>query len=131
MILILQHCQETLIKILTKLKTLKDHTKFNSWLFRTAKNIYFDYLKSPRVAKAQTLDEEIPSNEGGILPEEILTITNTLQNMNEQDRLLLLLVDQKGYSYSEAAEIIGISEAALTSQIHRARADFLGKYEKS
>jgi RNA polymerase sigma-70 factor (ECF subfamily) len=57
-------------------------------------------------------------------------IAEVLGKLEPEARIAILLVDMEGHSYTEAAEIIGISESALRSRLHRARQAFIGEYEK-
>ena len=57
-------------------------------------------------------------------PEQLMEIERTLSSLDPREREVLLLVDVEGYSYGEAAEILGITEAALTSRVSRARQAF-------
>ena len=56
-----------------------------------------------------------------------LQIRESLAQLEPKDRFILILVDLYKYSYKEAAEVMGISEQAVTSKVFRARADFIKK----
>ena len=124
-------CQEAYIKVLNKLKSLRDPKGFLPWLMKTAKNLYLDHIRSPRISRSvgiENLEKADPESKVG-LPDLITEISTALSLLEPEDRLILLLIDQQRYSYTEAAKMIGISEAALTSRIHRIRKAFLEKYE--
>jgi RNA polymerase sigma-70 factor (ECF subfamily) len=59
-----------------------------------------------------------------------MQIQEILQKIDPMYRVALILVDAESYSYGEAAEIIGISEDALRSRLHKARKYFLQKLKK-
>ena len=121
-------CQEALIRALSHLSKLKDPSAFSSWLFQTAKNIYFDYLKSPQ----NKLREDL--NELALIGEESDTdiareVLRALDELSPEDRLLLILIDMEGYAYSEAAKLCSLPEANIPSRLHRIRLKFMEKYK--
>jgi len=65
------------------------------------------------------------------MPDLVLEIRAALATLDLENRVLLLLIDQQGHSYKEAAEILGLSEAAVTSRIHRVRRALMEAYEKA
>jgi RNA polymerase sigma-70 factor, ECF subfamily len=125
-------CQDSLVTLITKIKTLREPEKFFSWLFRVAKNRFLDLVRSHPFSKTDSLDTH-----GQQLPEKsqnqeiIADITRTLASFPPEERLLIILIDHEGYSYREAAEIIGISESAVTSRIHRLRDEFIKIFQGS
>jgi len=124
-------CQDSLVKVLTKINSLKDSKLFIPWIFKAAKNRFLDHVKSHSVSKTESIENQKDLyKESDSQKAQIITqINEALSFLNEEERHILLLVDQQGYSYKEAAEIIGISEAALTSKIHRIRKSFLEKFD--
>jgi RNA polymerase sigma-70 factor (ECF subfamily) len=50
-----------------------------------------------------------------------LEVLQALHQLDPEDRDLLILIDVEEYSYLEASEVIGISESAVRSRLHRAR----------
>ena len=64
------------------------------------------------------------------MPDLVLQIRSALARLDPESQVLLLLIDQQGYSYKEASEILGITQAAVTSRIHRVRRAFWKAYEK-
>ena len=65
------------------------------------------------------------------MSDQVLEIRAALAALDLESRVLLLLIDQQGHSYQEAAGILGLSEGAVTSRIHRARKAFLEVYGKA
>ena len=109
-----------------------------SWLFKSAKNLHLDFLKSPQnsnLAKAIPLEEVIEDTcplVGGSQADqnEVLQIQQALKELAPEDRVILLLVDLEEYTYAEAAEIAGISESNLRFKLHHIRKAFAEKYRK-
>lgn len=116
-------CQDAYIKVLENIKTLKSTSSFRAWLFQTAKNLYLNHVRSPRNSKHLELEAlaEMASGSDTLLLAEV---REGLQKLNEDERVVILLIDLEEYSYSETAEIMGISEEAVRSRLHRARQAF-------
>jgi len=126
-------CQDTYVKVLQKLKSLRKAGDFRAWLYRTAKNLYIDQWRRAKRHEPVPLDsvEERRGAPAQRVPELVLEIRAALTSLDLENQVLLLLIDQQGYSYEEAAGILGLSKAAVTSRIHRARKAFLEAYMKA
>ena len=84
-----------------------------------------------------SLDEFVPTTEGelrlqipiqGLTPEEALekkqlrrAVNNAIQKLPKKYRLVLVLRDMEGLSAKEVGAIMGLSERAVKSRLHRAR----------
>lgn len=124
-------CQDTFVKTLEKIHTVREPQQFVFWLLKTAKRLFLDYLKTKKNHFAS--NEEINDS---VLPvtdpadrELAMEVQRALNTLKPDDKLLILLVDLEGYSYAEAAHIMGVSEAAVRSRIYRAREAFSNTYD--
>jgi RNA polymerase sigma-70 factor (ECF subfamily) len=126
-------CQDTYVKVLEKLRSLRKAGDFQGWLYRTAKNLYIDQWRRAKRHQSIPLDsvEERRGTPAERMPESVLEIRAALASLDLENQVLLLLIDQQGCSYKEAAGVLGLSEAAVTSRIHRARRAFLEVYKKA
>lgn len=116
-------CQEAYIKMLTHISNLRELETFWSWLFRIVKNNFLDQRKSA-ANKGHTAIEDVSESEFLTDPaaaQELMQLTHALRKLSEDDRLVIVLVDIEGYSYQEAGDILGASENAVRSRLHRAR----------
>ena len=125
-------CQDTYVRVIEKLKGLREPGDFRGWLYRTAKNLYIDQWRRAKKREVVLLDpaQECQGAPAGPMPELVLQIRSALACLDLESQVLLLLIDQQGYSYEEASKILGISQAAVTSRIHRIRRTFWKAYEK-
>ena len=124
--------QETLIRTIQNLHSVKEPARIMSWLFQVAKNTYFQKLRSTKREVYES--EESKDSHLGAIEATQDTRTEVQQIMAELDpaeRMILLLIDLEDYSYSEAAEVLGISENAVRSRLHRARKEFISKYQRA
>jgi RNA polymerase sigma-70 factor (ECF subfamily) len=125
-------CQDTYVKVIERLKSLREPGDFRGWLYRTAKNLYIDQWRRAKKREVISLDpvQECHGAPAEPMPDLVLQIRSALACLDLESQVLLLLIDQQGYSYREASEILGISQAAVTSRIHRVRRTFWKAYEK-
>jgi RNA polymerase sigma-70 factor, ECF subfamily len=122
--------QECYVEVISRISQLRASSAFMSWLFEIGKNRFLDHVKSPRqksepfeegsVERALVEQDPNPVNAMDIA----VQVHRALQSLDVHDRLLILLVDQEGYSYRETADILGVTEDAVRSRLHRARVEF-------
>jgi RNA polymerase sigma-70 factor (ECF subfamily) len=120
--------QETFFKLLKNINKLEKIENLRNWLFKCAKNLYLDQIKSSyyknSVNEIDEICNEAELNE--LTDEEFMSnMALIFAQLKVDDRLILLLIDLEKYTYAEAAEFIGISEDAVRNRIHRARKAFL------
>jgi len=122
-------CQETLIKALQNIKNLKNPSTFLGWMYQIAKNILIDIKRKPG-SKEQS--EEGISEVGASLDIDLMiNVQKILTQFNPEERLLLLLIELEGYSYKETGEVVGLSEDAVRSKLHRLRQIFIKEFNTS
>jgi RNA polymerase sigma-70 factor (TIGR02960 family) len=143
--------QETLLRAWRRLDTFDARGQFGGWLYRIATNVSLDLLRGRRsrlepVAVGPPADprtmpsapdlelmwvEPINDSHGGlsadpqdelIRREDIsLAFIAALQRLAPRQRACLLLHDVVGLSYAEVADVLGLTVAAVTSMLFRAR----------
>ena len=127
--------QEALLQAYLSLDSLRDDTRFGSWLYGITLNVCRDYLRSQKIAY-QSLDEAVGGRwfdlnplaalEPG--PEEIVEtqalhdrVLHAVQALSPANRDAVLLFYYQDLSLREAAIVLGISTTALKGRLHRAR----------
>lgn len=122
--------QQALLQGIENLHQLDGDMKLTAWLKTIARNIW---LKSHRRKKfegtlPQNQEEDAPGSEFEDVadptfqcPAEMMTIRSAFSQLDDDERAVLVLVDIEEQDYREAAKLLGISEAALRSRLHRAR----------
>ncbi|GAA4273575.1 RNA polymerase sigma factor [Aquimarina gracilis] len=98
--------------------------KFSSWIYTIARNIFSDHYqkqknKDQRLDDIQYKTEE--QNNNGI--EDIETkeqLHLALEQLNPSDKELIIMNRYQGIKYQEIAEIIGSTEGAVKTKVHRA-----------
>jgi len=127
-------CQEAFIKIIKNLKSLKKKEGFFSWAFHISKNLYIDSKRKKSSTELCITEEEIEKIPSDLKNRDlIIDFNKALSRLDVSDRLLVILVGVEGYSYLEAANIIGVTEDSLRSRLHRVKQElevvFLEKLE--
>ena len=129
--------QETFLKAFRSLGTFRGESGFGSWICRMAANLCIDFLrkKKRRGGDLQSLDEEETHRPGSIPdlryePQSALerqeiraSVRAGLMKLPEEQRLILVLREVEGYSYSEISDILKIELGTVKSRIYRARAN--------
>lgn len=123
-------CQETLLKALQNIKSLKDPNTFLGWIYRIARNLYTDIKRKPG-SRDETLDDVAAQAANGADLDVVMNVQKILAKFEPDERLLLLLVELEGCSYKEAGEVLELSEDAVRSKLHRLRGAFIRKYNSS
>ena len=108
---------------------------FKPWLLRIVTNTCYDYLRSYKRKPTSSLDDEAEKNEHnprfrdtGEGPEKYVErqelsqiIQWAINQLNEHQRAVIVLIDIQGFSYDEAAEMLGVSLGTVKSRLSRAR----------
>lgn len=110
--------QETLLKVTSAVHAFEGD-KFLAWVKRIAFNLFVDYV---RVKRNQAYDELKDSH--SMSPNAVIEqfeVRRGLSQLSQGEQKTVLLVDHYGYSYEDAATIMGCSPDALRSRLSRAR----------
>ncbi|MDE2051826.1 MAG: RNA polymerase sigma factor [Gammaproteobacteria bacterium] len=95
-----------------------------SWLFGILRNAWIDEGRSRRRRESlldpEDLAERIGDPAVGADP-ELLCLQDALSRLPEDQRLAIALVLVEGFSYKEAAAIMGVPVGTLTSRLARGR----------
>ena len=99
-----------------------------SWLFSIARSVFIDDTRRRRAIPVDEI-KEIGVVDSDVA--ELILIERSLSKLPERQRTALLLADKAGLTYTEVAEAIGCSEAAVKVLIHRARVSFRAHYTEA
>lgn len=114
--------QEVFLKVQSKVDTLKDETRLQSWLYQIARNTIIDYFRGqkPEEELPETLD--LPDAKPSRVLEELAECVRPMMDaLPAEYRLPLLLSDLEGLSQKEVAERLGLSLSAAKSRVQRGR----------
>ena len=133
--------QEVFITVFKTIDTFRGEAKFSTWLLRIAANQSKNRIKylARRATDPEGLDGEgagetadaphaVPLSGRVDRPDvlaEAAELDGLLQRgiaeLDEEQRLLVILVDVEELSYQEIVEITGLPEGTIKSRLHRAR----------
>ena len=127
--------QDVLIKLVKRIRQLKNPNYFKTWLNQIIINSYYDYLRKNK-KKIVTFDPfkqnedvefEIPDHstnpQNRLLYSELdLIIKNAIENLPLQYKIPIALREIQGLSYDEISSITNTSIGTVKSRISRARA---------
>ena len=122
--------QETFVRIYTRLKTYDRRQKLSSWILAVASHYCIDRLRRRRINWLSI--SEVPPlrllSPDQAQPEDMSMgresreeIKNLLQSLSPEHRMVITLRYWQDLSYVEMAEVLGATESAIKSRLHRAR----------
>jgi len=115
--------QEVFIRIHTRLETVRDMDKLESWIYQIARNSITDYYRSRRklVELASDLAVEDEHHEEDASESLAPSIREVVEALPEPYREALILTEYQGLSQKEMADRLGISLSGAKSRVQRAR----------
>lgn len=131
--------QNVFLKYYESIDKIKNKTSVNFWLFKTARNEAYSYLRGKKARTDQfnvyDVDEiniadkdELTIN---IENEEISSIIKEkLNSMNYEQSEVFLLKEYSGLSYKEIAEIMQIDENLVKSRLFKTRQKLINEIAK-
>ena len=136
--------QETFFNVIRSLSRVDEGFNFSAWVHRIAVNICQDELRR-RNRRATHIDSGGADPEEAMMriadtdrtgsPEDALEATYLRQlvwevakKLPERQRMVLTLRELQGLSYASIAHVMGITDAAVETLLHRARRRFKEEY---
>ncbi len=107
-----------------------DEPAFRAWLFAIMRNLWIDQLRAEerRSRVAQTLSDAmalVPVSLENVAAESF-AVRQAFGLLSHDHREVLALVDISGFSYQEAAALLGVPRGTVMSRISRARQALAG-----
>ena len=132
--------QDIFLKIFRNIGGFKGEAALKTWIFKIAFSEILNRLrwwKRRHRYATLSLDESPNGNtpgdgvaDAGPTPEEVLqakeredAIQQALRRLSHEHRSIIVLRDIEGFSYTEIADVLGISMGTVKSRLARARAD--------
>ncbi len=128
--------QDCLERAFSRLANWQTGDNPRRWLFTIMHNIFIDTVRKDK-RRGETIPlsdtdgalEPVPADQHGkLVAREVL---DTLQTIDPDRRAALMLVAVEGFSYAEAAGILGIPAGTLMSRIARGRAELRDRLDKN
>ncbi len=122
--------QETFVRVYTHLKAYDPQQKLSSWILSVASHYCIDRLRRRRIRWLSLDDlgptlpltgEAVRAEEAVMAREACAEVRDMLQALPADYRLVIVLRYWQDLSYAEIARIVGSTESAIKSRLHRAR----------
>ena len=130
--------QEAVLKAFSNLASFRGESKFSTWLVQITYNEAKMKLRKARRHLYESIDEQQQTEEGDYwprdfadwrpIPSELLekddvrqAVQNAINSLSPISREVVTLRDIQNLSIRETSTILGISEAAVKTRLHRAR----------
>lgn len=137
--------QETLIRVFKMSREWTPEAKFTTFLYRVARNLWIDHLRSARVRKhggsldapvggevdAASYVDLLPASvrppEDSMDQREVMgSIMSALDQLPEEQRLVFVLAEVEGMRYQEIGQVLDVPVGTVKSRMHAA----VGKLQK-
>lgn len=119
--------QETLVRALSHIDQWQPGSRLDSWMYKICQNVWYQRLRTQKVRREVADLDSVPhvsASDGRDVTEGRLTlevVNRHIARLPEEQRSLIALVCVDGYSYKEAAQILGIPIGTVMSRLSRAR----------
>lgn len=113
--------QETFVKAWTHISKFRGEASVQTWLLRIAYNVLYDYHRGYKptedLTSPQIRDCEESAPEAGLL----MDLKEALAVLNDSERLCITLQLMEGESIEHIADITGLNEGTVKSQLSRGK----------
>jgi RNA polymerase sigma-70 factor, ECF subfamily len=118
--------QDAALKAYRALPTFEGRSTVGTWLYRIVYTTCLDHLRR-RPAPLEQLASAVedPADPGSDPLDRLVAweqLDSALGALSPDQRVALLLIDQEGYDYRTAGEIIGVPSGTVSSRVSTARA---------
>jgi RNA polymerase sigma-70 factor, ECF subfamily len=125
--------QDTYVRALRYQHSYQAGTNMKAWLFAIMRNLFWDRFKGGRpddvsldgdgeVSLYDTLRDPTAVPEADVLNDIAAgEVVEAVETLPELHREVVLLVDVEGFSYKDAADVLGVPIGTVMSRLHRAR----------
>src|SRR2546429_9286724 len=125
--------QDTYVRALRYQGSYQEGTNMKAWLFAIMRNLFWDRFKGGRpedvsldgdgeLSLYDTLKDPTAVPESEVLDRIAADeVVRAVERLPELHREVVLLVDVEGFSYKDAADVLGVPIGTVMSRLHRAR----------
>jgi len=123
--------QSTVARALSRLDQFQPDTRLDRWLFQILRSIWISDRRRAALHQTEALDEHVEGiggPDGARVAEGRLTLAEVQGRFNglpPEQQQALLLVCVEGYSYADAANLLGVPMGTIMSRLSRGRASLM------
>ncbi len=128
--------QNVFLKLYENLKNINKAQSVVPWLYTTARNEVYGYLRSKKIKSENYIEDNIqyPSNDDLNIELESIEIRSIIEseiiNMEEETKEIFILRHYSELSYAEIASVLGLNESLVKGRLFRARQKLIDKISK-
>ena len=130
--------QDILLKAIDKLDKFNHQARFATWLYSIAHNYCVDWFRKSRNQYFQRMDEDFDLVDEVEDQEELLVLEQKSQKillllsaLSDEDKQLLILKYEQGYSIKQLQEMFDLSASAVKMRLQRAKNKVSQLYKKA
>lgn len=118
--------QDVFVRILKYRHTFRHDSRFDTWIFRIARNARVDYFQSRRARETALEDAAEPADAAAGAAEQFerhrdsAAVRRALMLLRDDQRELIVLARYRGMKYDAIADLLGIEVGAVKVRMHRA-----------
>lgn len=117
--------QDAFVRAWSAIDSFQHRSAFGTWLHRLAINVVLSDMRAEkRRSNRELLSGELDEFERevqGAMPETSVDLERAIAALPSGAKEVLILHDIEGYRYREIAELVGVAEGTVKSQLSRAR----------
>jgi RNA polymerase sigma-70 factor (ECF subfamily) len=121
--------QETFLRVLRARQAYQPTARFSTWLYRIAFNLSVNRTQRTRSAASldaipagpAAVDVELPPESDLERDDVVQAVRAAIARLPENQRAAMILARYEELSFAEIAQVLGSSEKAVKSLVHRAR----------
>ncbi|QHI39130.1 ECF RNA polymerase sigma factor SigW [Kordia antarctica] len=133
--------QDVFLKLFIKLNTFKGTSKFSTWLYSFTYNFCVNYVNRDKARKMNDASDSMDNhdyylshmediNEEELFELKVSKLETALDQIEPEDKSILLLKYQDDTSVKELQKILSIGESAVKMRLKRARIRIVEEYKK-
>ena len=132
--------QESFIKVYLNIKHYRGEGSFEGWIRRIVVNMAINKLRADAKKELKLMDEEelknITDSENPTLNHDVeykysaKQMLDAIQKLSNMNRVVFNLAEIEGYSYTEIAKQLNISESTARATLSRAKSILKANLEK-
>ncbi len=136
--------QDVFIRVYKSADSYHPKAKFQTWIYTIAKNLSLNELRKKSSRNSISLEQEIPTSRGAVLPqvedprakslwesmaqeEKQSVVREAIQSLPENQRMAVILRRYEDLSYEQIAQTLQCSVPAVKSLLNRAKEGLKGK----
>lgn len=123
------------LKLIVRVGTFKENSKFSTWLFSITYNYCMDQLRTTKKLAEDELTESIDviddSDDINDMEMDAKRLREVLEGISPEERTILLMKYQDDFSIKDIANTFGLTESAVKMRLKRTREKLRKKYTES